>query len=318
MRTLEHEDISFVIPLFNEEEVFDQLIPRINALTERLKGNVEVILVDDGSTDSTPDHMEHLALEDARYHCIFLSRNFGHQNALTAGLDAASGHYVMLLDADLQDPPELLFSFLEKAREGYDVVYGIRKNRKEGALKKFAYKFFYRLLSNISNHKIPLDSGDFCLMSRRVVKAICQNREQSRFLRGFRSWIGFRQIGVAYDRQKRAAGAPKYNLRRLLRLAENGIYSYTNLPLKLLTYSGALIVFLSFIYAGYTLFRKFYFGDVPSGFTAIILVLSISSGFQLLSVGVLGEYLYRTFIQVMQRPLYIVEKKIVNGKKHVE
>ena len=315
---MQNPHISFIIPLYNEAEVFSKLIERMNALVSTIDKPCEIVLVDDGSSDHTTFLMEELALSDSTYYCIFLSRNFGHQNALTAGLDSSRGEYVMVLDADLQDPPELFFPFYEKAREGYDVVYGIREDRKENVIKRMAYDTFYKILDRISDYPIPRDSGDFCLMTSRVVNAIRRNREESRFIRGLRSWVGFRQIGVPYERQERAAGVPKYTFAKLFQLASDGIFNFSRLPIKLLTYAGIFCISLSSLYAGYTLIQKFFYGDVPSGFTALIILITLFGGFQLLSLGILGEYLYRAFFQVKNRPIYIVEKVIINRQKQDE
>ena len=310
--------ISFVIPLYNEAEVFATLVERMNTLTATVEEACEVILVDDGSSDSTRFLMEEVALSNPTYQCILLSRNFGHQNALTAGLDAARGAYVMVLDADLQDPPELFFPFYEKLQEGYDVVYGVRQQRKENIIKRTAYDLFYKVLSRMADYPIPRDSGDFCLMSRRVVRAICMHREESRFIRGLRNWVGFRQIGLPYERQARAAGEPKYTFSKLFQLASDGIFNFSRLPIKLLTYAGVFCITLSSVYALITLVRKYYFDDVPTGFTALIILITLFGGFQFVSMGILGEYLYRAFFQVKSRPIYIIEKKISNQETHYE
>ncbi|MDQ2657117.1 MAG: glycosyltransferase family 2 protein [Bacteroidota bacterium] len=235
-------EVSFIIPVYNEVEVFSLLVERMDALASRMTESCEVILVDDGSTDGTSLLMETLALKDPKYQCIFLSRNFGQQKALGVGLDFARGEYIMLLDADLQDPPELYFEFFAKIKEGYDVVYGIRKGRKEGLLKRGSYNFFYRFLNHISNYPIPKHAGDFGMITRRVAKAINLNREESRFLRGIRSWVGFNQIGLEYERRGRAAGSAKYSLDKLIKLALDGIFNFTTIPIKVLILLGILCI----------------------------------------------------------------------------
>ncbi len=308
-------EVSFIIPAYNESEVFPELVDRMNTLIDRIDKKSEVILIDDGSNDNTAFLMEELALKDPRYQCLFLSRNFGHQKALSAGLDFARGEYIMLLDADLQDPPEVYFNFIEKVEEGYDVVYGVRQNRKEGWIKRGFYNAFYTLLNKISNYPIPRDSGDFGMITRKVVEAINRNREESRFLRGLRSWVGFRQVGVTYERMERAAGVPKYTVKKLLKLALDGIFNFTTIPIKLLTISGSICIFSSLVYFVITVIRKYLYHDVPTGFTAILFTVILFGGFQLLSLGIIGEYIQRIFFQVKQRPLYFIRKKIVNGEE---
>jgi polyisoprenyl-phosphate glycosyltransferase len=238
---------------------------------------VEVVLVNDGSKDKTPLLMHQLALTDKRYQAIFLSRNYGHQIALSAGLTFARGtNAIMVIDGDLQDPPELLPLMYEKFEEGYDVVYAVRKKRKESWFKKMAYSSFYRLLKSISYIDIPLDSGDFALLSRRVVDIMNKMPEESRYLRGMRSWIGFEQIGLEYERSERADGVSKYSFRNLLKLAYNGIFNFSEFPIKLIKRVGYLSVMVSFLYFFYSLYRKIFFDDVPQGFTATLIAIVFS------------------------------------------
>lgn len=311
-------EVSFIIPMYNEEEVFPILIDRMNALIAQMQETCEVVLIDDGSNDQTSLLMEALAMRDTKYQCIFLSRNFGHQKALGAGLDFSRGEYIMFLDADLQDPPELYFKFLKRIKEGYDVVYGIREGRKEGFIKRASYNLFYRLLNRMSNYPIPKDSGDFGMITSQVAKAINLNREESRFLRGIRSWVGFNQIGVQYERQGRAAGNPKYLFSQLMKLALDGIFNFTTIPIKVLSIFGILCITASGLYFLVTLVRKYFYHDVPTGFTALLFVVILFGGFQFLSLGILGEYIQRIFFQVKQRPLYLIKKKIINGLKTYE
>lgn len=306
--------VSFVIPLYNEAEVFAELIERLDAIAAKLNCTCEVVLVDDGSHDNTPFFMEEVQRKNPMYQCIFLSRNFGQQVAISAGLDFARGEYIMFLDADLQDPPELYFDFMEKIKEGYDVVYGVRTNRKEGKLKRLSYNLFYRILNRISNFPIPKDSGDFALISRRVASAMNQHREDSRFLRGIRSWVGFKQIGVPYERMERQAGVTKYTLRKLIKLATDGIFNFTTLPITILIVLGTLCIASSLVYFVITAVRKFYFHDVPAGFTALLFTIILFGGLQLFFIGVIGEYIQRIFIQVKHRPLYHIKKTIIDGK----
>ena len=314
--------ISIVAPLYNESETLPQLVERLNALMDAWAAHpetqntpIEVVLVNDGSRDNTAELMQQLALSDARYHCVFLARNYGHQIALSAGLSKARGtEGVMVIDGDLQDPPELLPEFYTKYREGYDVIYAIRRKRKENILKKAAYRLFYRLLKSISYIDIPLDSGDFCFMSRRIVDILNRMPEESRYIRGMRSWIGFRQIGIEYERAERAAGASKYGFRMLLNLAYNGIFNFSEFPIKVIKRIGYSAVGLSMFYVVYSLYRKLMYNDVPQGFMATIFIIVFFSGIQLFFMGIMGEYLLRIFFQVKGRPLFIVEKEIIERK----
>ncbi|RKQ49610.1 dolichol-phosphate mannosyltransferase [Roseivirga pacifica] len=307
--------INIVIPLYNEEEVFQQLIDRLTALMESFDKSIEVILVDDGSRDATAQLMADLALKDSRFQSIVLSRNFGHQTALTAGLQQVSAtDAVLIIDADLQDPPELLDKLYQYYEDGYDVVYAVRKNRKEGFLKKLAYKSFYRLMDKISYIQIPLDTGDFSLISAKVANLLNEMPEESRFLRGMRSWLGFKQIGIEYDREERKSGESKYSLRKLFQLAFNGVFNFSEAPIKLITNLGLLTVISSFAYLGYVIAKKLIYGNVPEGFTGLLFVLVLFGGIQLLSLGLIGEYVLRIFFQVKQRPLFVIKEKIKNGK----
>ncbi len=308
-------NISIVAPLFNETESFPSLIKRLNALMDATPLSIEVVLVNDGSRDNTAALMQQVALVDKRYHCVFLARNYGHQIALSAGLAKSRGtEGVMVIDGDLQDPPELLTEFYQKYKEGYDVVYAVRTKRKENVLKKTAYGAFYRLLKSISYIDIPLDSGDFCFMSRRVVDVMNQMPEESRYMRGMRSWIGFEQIGIDYERSERAAGESKYSFRKLLQLAYNGIFNFSEFPIKLIKRVGYIAVSSSFIYLIYSIYRKLAFNDVPQGFTATIFIIVFFSGIQLFFMGIMGEYLLRIFFQVKGRPLFIVKNEILEGQ----
>lgn len=305
--------ISVVIPLYNEEKGFQELILRINAVKAQQTFPVEVVLVDDGSTDATPELMKNLALQDADYHCIFLSRNHGHQLALTTGMAFARGtHAVMIMDGDLQDPPELLPRFYQKIEEGYDVVYAIRRKRKESWLKRASYWAFYRIQRAVTEFDIPLDSGDFSMMSRRVVEQMNAMPEQSRFIRGLRSWVGFKQTGLEYERDERHAGETKYSLKKLFNLAYDGIINFSNVPLKLITRMGFYTILISLIYITVIIFKKIFYGNIPEGFTTTIIAIALFSGVQLISLGIIGEYLARIYTQVKQRPISIVKERVQN------
>jgi len=303
--------ISIVIPLYNEEKSFPILIERLNKLTTDSPLTFEIVLVDDGSTDTTADLCRQVALLDEKYHCIFMAKNYGHQIALSAGISVARGtEAIMILDADLQDPPELFSEFYNYFLNGYDVVYGIRRKRKEHFLKTASYFIFYRFLKRIAYIDLPLDSGDFSLISRRVADVLNKMPEESRYIRGMRSWIGFKQIGVEYERNQRVAGESKYSLSMLIKLAFNGIFNFSKIPIKFITKLGIWSVSISLIYFVITLIRKFFYVDVPVGFTGLLFVIILFGGVQLISLGIIGEYIVRIFFQVKNRPLFIIKNRI--------
>ena len=305
--------ISIVVPRYNEEASFALLIDRLNQLIKNSSCTIEVVLVNDGSSDKTPLMMNELALTDSHYQCIFLARNHGHQLALTAGLAQVScTEAVFVIDGDLQDPPELLGHFYDKLKEGYEVIYGIRRKRKEGVLKRMLYWIYYRLLKNISTIDIPLDSGDFALLSRRVVDHLNAMPERSRFIRGMRTWIGFRQTGLEYERDARSAGEAKYTFKMLFNLAYNGIFNFSEFPVKFITRMGMLSMVGAFLFFVYVVIKKYLFGGVPPGFTSMFLAITVFSGVQLLSLGFIGEYVLRIYDQVRERPLFIIDKVIKN------
>ncbi|MBX2954208.1 MAG: glycosyltransferase family 2 protein [Leadbetterella sp.] len=305
--------VNIIVPLFNEEEVFGELIKRLERLINSSKLSIEVILVDDGSKDATPLKMRELSLSNARFHSVILSRNFGHQLALTAGLKYVNAtDAVLIIDGDLQDPPELLDEFYGYYKQGYDVVYAVRKKRKESFFKRLAYDWFYRFLKKVSYIDIPLDSGDFSLISTSVVKQLNAMPEESRFLRGMRSWIGFKQIGVEYEREKRFTGDSKYPFSKLVKLALNGIFNFSEYPIKFISSMGIGIIFISFLYFFYVIIKKVFFGQVPAGFPALLFMIILFGGIQLLAIGIIGEYILRIFFQVKNRPLFITKERIAN------
>jgi len=307
-------EVSIVIPLFNEEAVIQKLFDRIDSLLPTLPFSTEVVLVDDGSLDITRELIRRKCLVDDRYSAVLLSRNHGHQIALSAGLTHARGSRgIMVMDGDLQDPPELITSMLEKLEEGYDVVYAVRKKRKESPFKRLLYWTYYRIQRSVSNFRIPLDSGDFGMMSRRVVDKLNNMPEQSRYLRGMRSWVGFRQFGLPYEREARAAGETTYGFKQLLALAYNGIFNFSEFPVKFITRLGLYSILISAIYLTYVLVRRIFYEDVPAGFTTLIIAIVLFSGVQLISIGLLGEYVLRIYNQVRERPLFIVDK-VIHGK----
>jgi polyisoprenyl-phosphate glycosyltransferase len=303
--------INIVIPLYNESLVFQSLIDRIKLLMANNKLSIEVILIDDGSSDNTADLMTKLSKEDKRFQSVILSRNFGHQIALTAGMNYINAsEAVFIIDGDLQDPPELLNDFYAKIKEGYDVVYAVRKKRKEHFFKRTAYKMFYKILKTISYIDIPLDSGDFSLVSVKVINQLNNMPEESRFIRGMRSWVGFKQIGLEYERAEREEGESKYTFGKLLKLALNGIFNFSEFPIKAITSLGIVTIFISMSYLLYTLYMKLMYDNIPPGFTSIVFLIILFGGINLLAIGVIGEYILRIFFQVKSRPLFIVKQHI--------
>lgn len=311
--------VNMLIPLYNEEKLYPELIARLSKVMDNSKIDISVILVDDGSLDNTSALMRETAFQDERFTTIFLSRNFGHQLALTAGMayvDATEA--IFILDGDLQDPPELIEEFYPYLKKGYEVIYAVRKKRKESFIKTLAYKSFYILLKRISNFDIPLDSGDFSLVSRRVINDMNRMKEESRFLRGMRSWVGYKQIGLAYEREERHTGESKYTIKKLISLALNGIFNFSEFPIKFISNLGILTIMVSLAYLCLTLVKKFYYGIVPEGFTGLMIVIILFGGVQLVSIGILGEYILRIFFQVKERPLYIVKNFIKNKQENGE
>ncbi|MFZ6027531.1 MAG: glycosyltransferase family 2 protein [Chloroflexota bacterium] len=303
-------ELSIVIPIFNEQENIPVLYERLVAvLCEEV---FEVVFVDDGSRDDSLDILQALAQKDSRITVVALARNFGHQVAISAGLDFARGKAVIVMDADLQDPPEVLPQFISKWHEGHDVVYAVREKRKEHWAKRAMYKFFYRLLQRVANIEIPLDAGDFCIMDRRVVDLLVGMPERNRFVRGIRSWVGLDQVGLAYERQARYAGEPKYTFRRLIYLALDGLISFSYLPLRMISVLGFVISAVSLILAIVYIIQKLTVGLNPPGFATLIVSVLFFSGIQLMTIGVIGEYVGRIFDEVKHRPLYVVQR-IIKG-----
>jgi Glycosyltransferases involved in cell wall biogenesis len=309
--------VSVIIPVYNERENLDALTARLNAaLQECLDESFEVVFVDDGSRDGSSEMLDELAALNRHYRVIHLSRNFGHQAALQAGIDAASGNAVVLMDADLQDPPEVLTEFIAKWQEGFDVVYAIRANRHEPIWKRAGYKMFYRTMNFIADIDTPLDAGDFCLMDRRVVDALVGLRERNRFLRGLRTWVGFKQIGIGFDRPLRNAGKPKYTLRKLVGLAASGYVGFSSFPLTVAAWLGLFTAVSGFGVAVWAAVEKLTRHDAPQGWTSTIAILLIVSGIQLIILGVIGEYLGRVYDEVRQRPLYVVSNRVGFMREH--
>lgn len=305
--------LSVVMPVFNERENLLALYERLTRVLDAEGQPYELVFVDDGSRDGSRDVLLTLAARDPCVVVVELARNFGHQIAISAGLDYARGDGVIVMDSDLQDPPEVLPQFIARWREGYDVVYAVRASRKENLLLRVAYAFFYRMLRRIANIDIPLDAGDFCLMDRHVVDILTAMPERNRFVRGIRSWVGMRQIGLPYDRQGRHAGKPKYTLSRLTYLALDGIVSFSFVPLRIITMLGFLVSTISIALAIVYAVQRIAFGLTPPGFPTLIVAIFFLSGIQLITIGVIGEYVGRIFEEVKQRPLYVV-RRVVGGE----
>jgi polyisoprenyl-phosphate glycosyltransferase len=302
--------ISFILPVFNEEETLAETYRRVAGVMDRLQGGSEMVLVDDGSRDSSLEIMRDLRRRDPRVRYVSFARNFGHQIAVTAGLHFAEGNAVVVLDADLQDPPELIPAMIEKWREGYQVVYAKRTARKQEGKTKKAFAFlFYRLLRLLTDVDIPKDSGDFCLMDRRVVNVLNTLPERARYLRGLRAWVGFRQTAVPFERDPRFAGEVKYTFRKSLSLAVNGIISFSRVPLRIASYGGllaaafALIMILLVVY-----WRIFQHPTALIGYTLVTASIFFLGAVQLLCLGILGEYLGRVYDEVKGRPIYTLKE----------
>jgi dolichol-phosphate mannosyltransferase len=300
--------LSVVVPCYNEEANVANIYRRITAVIAELGVSAELLFVDDGSTDKTSLLLDGLQARDARVVLIHLSRNFGHQPAVTAGIDHARGEAVILLDGDLQDPPELIAQFVGLWREGSEVVYAVRRKRKEGLLKRLSYHHFYRLQRSISDLDMPLDSGDYCLMDRTVVEAMKALPERTRFVRGLRAFVGFRQTPVVYERAAREAGQSKYTFRKLLGLAVEGLVGFSSAPLRLVTFLGLGTGLLAFIAITAIVVEYFTHHTAPQGWSSTAVVVLLMGAIQLLSLGIMGEYVRRIFLEVTNRPTYIARE----------
>ncbi len=301
--------ISIVIPVLNEEELVDELYNQTAGALNAITPDWEVICVNDGSNDSTLAKLVTIHEKDRRWKIISLSKNFGHQPAIWAGLNHAQGDLIGIMDGDLQDDPAHFARFLAALSPTTDIVYAIRTKRKENYFKRAAYRGFYRLMKNVLGVKVPLDSGDFCLMKKKVVDEMLAMPEHSLFIRGIRSWVGFNQTGIACERNERFSGQPKYSTRKLIKLAYDGMFSFSDFPIKFLGRLGLIIILFSIAYAGYIITKRLVWGDVPQGFTTLIIVILFFGGVQLVTVRILGEYLLRIYNESRKRPLYIISNK---------
>lgn len=304
--------LSFVIPCYNEEEVLFETLKRLNSFCEVLTDlKVEFIFIDDGSNDKTREILKKFATKDAQIKVICFARNFGHQMAVTAGIDVALGDAIVIIDADLQDPPEVVHQMIDKWKEGYDVVYGVRTDRPgESMFKLYAAHWFYRLLNKLSEAPIPLDAGDFRLISRPVVDALRAMPERNRYIRGMISWLGFRQTDLPYQRAKRFAGQTKYPLKKMLRFAADGIFSFSTKPLQISIGLGIFSASLSIVGIIYAVYLRVYTNIWVEGWTALMIAILFIGGVQLVCIGILGAYIGRIYNEIKGRPLYVVQEYV--------
>jgi glycosyltransferase involved in cell wall biosynthesis len=304
--------LSVVVPCLNEEEALRDTNSQLVSALEQIPADFEIIYIDDGSTDSTLEILRELQSRDKRIRAVRFSRNFGHQMAITAGLEHAAGDAIVIIDADLQDPPGVIAEFAEKWADGYDVVYGVRTGRDgETAFKLLTAKFFYRFMSRMSDTHIPLDTGDFRLLDRRVVDTLLSMPERDRFVRGMVSWLGFSQFGVSYRRAPRVSGVTKFSFFKMVRFALDGVFSFSILPLRLATWVGFAASMLSLLGIAVVLLERFF--EVPGlvkGWSSAVIAQLFIGGVQLICLGIIGEYVGRIYGESKRRPLYIVQERI--------
>ena len=302
-------ELTIIVPFYNEEETVLDFCERTVAVLHKMQKNFELILVDDGSVDGTLQAMERAAALHQNVHFISFTRNFGHQAALFAGIKAATGQHLVLIDGDLQDPPELIPSLYEKMSEGYDVVYAKRKSRSgESFLKKISASFFYRLLRKITNVNIPLDTGDFRIFNKQVATELLKMKDHRKFLRGQISWLGFRETAIVFDRENRKKGTTGFGYSKMIRFALDGITGFSDFPLKFASLSGMIMSAVAFFLILYVLTAKFIWGATITGWASIMVTILFLGGIQLLSIGIIGEYMSRINEQVRDRQLYVVKK----------
>lgn len=308
--------ISILIPAFNEEVVLPKLHSRLSALADSQSSyEFEFLFVDDGSQDSTREMLQKMAIEDKKISFVLLSRNFGKETAMLAGLDHARGDAVVIIDADLQDPPELIPEMIEYWQQGYDDVYARRRSRAgESWFKKWSSRWYYKLLEHSTSVPIQRDTGDFRLLSRRAVDALKEFRESERYTKGMFSWIGFKKKEILYNRDRRAAGNTKWNYRKLLNLAIDGLTSFTTAPLRLASLFGVVVSLFAFLYILFLVVRTLFFGSDVAGYPSIMAAVLFIGGVQLLSLGIIGEYIGRIFVETKRRPLYFVEEYHKSGQ----
>lgn len=311
------KDLSIIIPVYNEEDNIQILYNRLTKVVQGLGLSYEFIFINDGSKDQTIYLVKALAENDEQIKFIDFSRNFGHQIAVTAGLDLSIGNAVVIIDADLQDPPELIADLYQKMQSGYEVVYAKRRKRDgESFMKTFTAKWFYRILKNITSVEIPVDTGDFRIVDRKVVDVLKKMPENNRFIRGQISWIGFNQTFIEYDRDERNAGETGYTYRKMIQFALDGITGFSDFPLKLATILGFFVSGVAFLILLYALYMRLIVGDFVEGWTSVITSVLFLGGVQLISIGIIGEYMSRINTEVKQRPLYIVKETNINENKN--
>ncbi|MDR1559901.1 MAG: glycosyltransferase family 2 protein [Clostridiales bacterium] len=308
-------EFSVIVPAYNEQEVIEESYKRLSAVMKELNEPYELIFIDDGSRDNTARILAGICEEDKNVKLLRFSRNFGHMPAITAGMDYARGSAVLVIDADLQDPPELFPKMIEKWREGYDVVYGKRSERKgETAFKKLTAGMYYRFLRRMTDVDLPVDTGEFRLIDRKVCDVIKHIKEKNRYIRGLVSWVGFKQTAVEYVREKRFAGETKYPLGKMIKLAMNGITAFSYKPLKLATHLGLGISALSFLYLLIVLYQRLFTNSTAEGWASMVAIVLFSQGIVLIVLGLMGEYIGRIFEEIKDRPIYIIDE-ILNSEQ---
>ncbi len=302
--------ISIIVPVYNSASFMHKLLEAIDAEKVKNQWHLELLLIDDGSRDNSYDKIVELSAKYPYIKGFKLSKNFGHQIAVKTGLSHCTGDYIAIIDDDLQDPPNLLphfFSFLDK---GYDVAYGVRKKRKESLIKRMSYSAFYKILRSMSDIYIPIDSGDFCVMKAHVVKNMLQLNEQNPFIRGIRAWVGFKQIGVEYERHARLEGESGYTLKKLLKIAMDGIFSFSSAPIRFITLLGFVGLGFAIVYSLWIIINYFFRGIAVQGFATLAIIISFFSSLILICLGVIGEYIVRIYDEVRARPYVVIEKTI--------
>lgn len=301
--------LSVVVPVFNEEKNIPILHQRLKKTLQKITKDYEIIFINDGSSDKTKNKILQIRKSDKKTKLINFSRNFGHMSAVSAGLQHTRGEKIVLMDADLQDPPEVIFDMWQIAKKGFDVVYGVKEKRKENFLRRFLFTSFYRILDAISSYKMPLDSGTFSLMDRKVVEVLITLPEKNKYLSGLRSWVGFSQTGIVYERAARYAGKPM-SIRKLTKLAIDGFVSFSYLPLRLASFLGFATALIAFVFIAIVMILRIFFGFGLVGWASTLSAILLLSGVQLITLGIIGEYLARIYDQVKSRPEYIISEKI--------
>jgi dolichol-phosphate mannosyltransferase len=310
METILHS-FSVVVPIFNEEEVLSPFYERLKNVMNSLNEDYEIIFVNDGSTDHSMEELQKLSQSDPNVKIIEFSRNFGHQIAITAGLDHTNGQAIIIMDGDLQHPPEVIPKLIQKWKEGYEVVYTVKKETKDaGFFKNISASVFYSLMNKIGNIRIPKHGADFRLVDQKVLESLKLLRERSRFMRGLVNWVGYSQTSVEFEADARYAGATKYSLKRMIQFALDGITSFSSFPLRISTYFGFLVSAMSFLYAAFAIYARLFTQIALPGWTSILVAVLFLGGVQLITIGLLGEYIGRIYDEVKQRPLYLIKNKI--------